>query len=145
MQWKQVLDRKPIIMQGELSIVSTRGAAAFAWDRDTIAHASRLVRPTQATAHLLGLSREQLERIGWAALLHDLGKIAIPRAILYRMYRKPLSQKEARAELQRCAGHQFGPLVVATFLQVMDEPGTSYSLVRPSSEEHESKTDRKTG
>jgi len=37
-----------------------------------------------------------------------------------RSYREPLSIAEARAELQHCAGTQFDPQVVATFLHVLD-------------------------
>ncbi len=38
-----------------------------------------------------------------------------------RPYRKPLSAAQARAELRRCSGSQFDPIVVAAFLQVLDE------------------------
>ena len=37
-----------------------------------------------------------------------------------RPYRLPLSDAQARAELQRCAGGQFDPQVVEVFLQVLD-------------------------
>jgi HD-GYP domain-containing protein (c-di-GMP phosphodiesterase class II) len=40
-----------------------------------------------------------------------------------RIYRKSLTPEEARAELERCAGHQFDPQVVAAFFRVLDEPG----------------------
>ena len=193
-----MLDRKPIIMQRELPIIYTRKAATFAWARDIIAHSYRLMGPAQAIAYLLGLSQDEVNRVGLAAFVHDLGKFAIPTAILYkpgplteeewiiirhhpefgcqmllhaggdwaslaplvlahherwdgsgypfglakkaialearilsvvdsydamisaRVYRKPLTHKEARAELQRCAGHQFDPEVVAAFLPVLD-------------------------
>ena len=37
-----------------------------------------------------------------------------------RPYREPISFEEARAELQHCAGTQFDPQVVATFLHELD-------------------------
>jgi response regulator RpfG family c-di-GMP phosphodiesterase len=37
-----------------------------------------------------------------------------------RPYRQPLSDEEARAELQRCAGSQYDPQVVEMFLHVLD-------------------------
>ncbi len=37
-----------------------------------------------------------------------------------RSYRQPLSDEEARAELQRCAGSQYDPQVVEMFLYVLD-------------------------
>lgn len=169
-----------------------------AWKQEIIAHGYRLVWPTRATAGILGMPAEQISRVGLAALLHDLGKLVLPRAILLkpgplsaeewtivhrhpelgaqilslagvrwaelgrivaahherwdgggyprrlageaiplearilsvvdaydamtspRVYRQPLSHEEARAELERCAGRQFDPVVVAAFLQVLD-------------------------
>ncbi|HET8846936.1 MAG TPA: HD domain-containing phosphohydrolase, partial [Ktedonobacteraceae bacterium] len=37
-----------------------------------------------------------------------------------RVYRQPVSEEEARAELRRCAGKQFDPEVVAVFLQYLE-------------------------
>ena len=62
------------------------------WKRDILAHGSRLVRPARATASILGLPAEQISRVGLAALLHDLGKLALPRAILLKP--GPLSAEE---------------------------------------------------
>ena len=63
-----------------------------AWKREILAHGSRLVRPAQATAGILGLPAEQISRVGLAALLHDLGKLALPRTILLKP--GPLSAEE---------------------------------------------------
>ena len=63
-----------------------------AWKRDIIAHGYRLVWPGQATASILKMSAEQITRVGQAALLHDLGKLALPRAILLKP--GPLSAEE---------------------------------------------------
>src|SRR5205085_11660073 len=38
-----------------------------------------------------------------------------------RVYHRPLTLEEARAEMQRCADHQFDPHVVTAFLHVLDE------------------------
>ena len=62
------------------------------WKRDILAHGSRLVWPAQATASILEMSAEQISRIGLAALLHDLGKLALPSAILLKP--GPLSAEE---------------------------------------------------
>jgi HD-GYP domain-containing protein (c-di-GMP phosphodiesterase class II) len=193
----------------ELLITYLSAVLTAAWDQTIMAHAYRLVRPAQATAYQLGLSQEEISRVGLAALLHDLGKVGIPKAILSkpgpltdeewaivqrhpetgcqillqaggiwgslapivaahherwdgcgyprrlakeaiplearilsvvdaydamispRVYQKPLSQEEARAELQRCAGHQFDPQVVAAFLRVLDEQMCSRVVVPP--------------
>jgi HD-GYP domain-containing protein (c-di-GMP phosphodiesterase class II) len=45
-----------------------------------------------------------------------------------RPYREPMSVADARAELRRCAGSQFDPLVVETLLSVLDEQEHEISL-----------------
>lgn len=189
------------MMPEELPLPLMTTVTALARHDNIIGHGYRLVRPAQATACVLGLSQKRVHQVGLAALLHDLGKIAIPKAILYkpgplnneewtimhrhpeigrqmllraggdwaslapivgahherwdglgyprglaeeriplearilavvdsydamisfRVYQKPRTPAEARAELQRCAGHQFDPRVVVAFLCVLDEQG----------------------
>ena len=173
-------------------------AAASAHDNGTNAHAQRMVQLAESTAHMLNRPEKEIRLITLAALLHDIGKIGIPDAILHkqgpltydewaimrrhpeigqqilaqaggifeqlahivathhehwdghgypamlaydaipmsarilsvvdaydamvsrRSYRDPMPVANARAELQRCAGSQFDPLVVKTFLSVLD-------------------------
>jgi len=172
---------------------------ALAWDRNIVAHAYRVMSLARITARRLEISQERISRLSLAALFHDIGKIAIPKAILdkpgpltdeewdmvrhhpelggqmllkaggdwaslapivaahherwdgrgypyglakdaipleariltladaydamisARVYQRPLTLEEARAEMQRCAGHQFDPDVVTAFLHVLDE------------------------
>ena len=55
-------------------------------DASTQGHSQRVVQYTLAIAHALGITnREQLQIIHYGALLHDVGKIGVPDAIL----RKP--------------------------------------------------------
>jgi HD-GYP domain-containing protein (c-di-GMP phosphodiesterase class II) len=195
------------MMQGALFSSLLADITALARERDIVGHAYRVMRLAQTIASTLGLSQERVERLGLAALLHDLGKIALPKAILYkpgplteeewdmvhrhpglgrqmlvsaggdwislapivgahhehwdghgyprglskdaiplearilaiadsydamispRVYQSPLTVEEAMAELQRCAGHQFDPQVVAAFLHLLDAQGI------PSAEE----------
>jgi HD-GYP domain-containing protein (c-di-GMP phosphodiesterase class II) len=199
-----------LMMDEELSIGNAWGEVMLAWDREIAAHSSRLVRPAQATGRLLGLTRDALYRLGLAALVHDLGKMAIPQAILSkpgplteeewlvmrrhpelgcsmllhagggcggvvsivlahherwdgggypygleqnaipvearilsvvdaydamtssRAYREPFTTEQARAELERCAGRQFDPQVVAAFLLVLDGEAQPQALVGSS-------------
>jgi len=51
-------------------------------DEETGAHLTRISRYTRVLAKHLGLPRDDVERIAVAAPLHDIGKIAIPDAIL---------------------------------------------------------------
>ncbi len=163
-------------------------------DLETCAHAQRLVGLAEAVGVSMHLKKEDLIVLRLAALLHDIGKVAIPETILqksgpldsrewalmrlhpemgqtilyhagglfaqiallvvahheawdgsgypvgligkeipllarilavvdsydamtsYRVYGKPLPVLQAYQELQRCAGHQYDPLVVHAFL-----------------------------
>jgi diguanylate cyclase (GGDEF)-like protein/putative nucleotidyltransferase with HDIG domain len=61
------------------------GALALALserDRGTGEHAEKVVALAGAVARRLGLDGEDVERIAAAALLHDIGKVAIPDSIL---------------------------------------------------------------
>jgi hypothetical protein len=55
-----------------------------AWKLDIIAHGYRLLWPAQTTASILEMSAEQISRVGLAAQLHDLGKLALPKPILLK-------------------------------------------------------------
>lgn len=51
-------------------------------DEETGAHLTRITHYTRALAQHLGLPKEDVERFAVAAPLHDIGKVAIPDAIL---------------------------------------------------------------
>ena len=59
-------------------------------DPYTAAHSRSIVELSEATAEELGVPRESRQRLEFAALLHDIGKIAIPKEIL----NKPASLTE---------------------------------------------------
>ena len=61
-------------------------------DDDTAAHTVRVGRVAQQLATALGMSAAAAELIGEAAPLHDIGKVAIPDAVLLK--RGPLSPEE---------------------------------------------------
>lgn len=73
-------------------VIRTFVAMAGAHDRSTGEHAYRMMRLAEATARKLGHPEEQMHIVRLSALLHDIGKIGIPDAIL----RKPgkLSDEE---------------------------------------------------
>lgn len=183
----------------EFATVRALIAAASARDNGTNAHSQRMVQLAETTARMLNQPEEEIRLVCLGALLHDIGKIGIPDAILHksgpltheewdimrrhpqighqiltqaggvfeqladivvthhehwdghgypgelaqdsipmsarilavvdsydamishRPYREPMSVTDARAELRRCAGSQFDPLVVETLLGVLDE------------------------
>ncbi len=59
------------------SLVSTR-------DRETADHCERVAHNCVVLGRRLGLSAEELNNLYWAGMLHDLGKLAVPEAILQK-------------------------------------------------------------
>ncbi len=76
----------------EQMAVQALTAAAVVHDRSTSAHAQRMIRLAEATARILGRPEEELHLIRLGALLHDIGKIGIPEAILHKP--GPLTEEE---------------------------------------------------
>jgi diguanylate cyclase (GGDEF)-like protein/putative nucleotidyltransferase with HDIG domain len=76
----------------EIVGVKALTAAAAAHDRRTNAHAHRIVQLAEATARKLQRPEEELHLIRLGALLHDIGKIGIPDAILHKP--GPLTEEE---------------------------------------------------
>ncbi|GAC1406564.1 MAG: hypothetical protein NVSMB49_26250 [Ktedonobacteraceae bacterium] len=184
-------------------------AAASARDYGINDHSHRMVALAEATARALHQSEEEIHLVRLGALLHDIGKIGIPDAILHkpgplteeewavmrlhpeigqkilaqaggvfialasivvahherwdgqgypaglaqdaiplaariltvidsydamtsrRVYRRSISPLAAREELQRCAGSQYDPEVVAAFLHVLDTHDIMGSMLIP--------------
>src|SRR6204780_3160877 len=74
-------------------------------DEDTGAHIERIGRFSTLLAERVGLERELCERLGYAAPLHDVGKVAIPDAILLKP--GPLTAEErAIVETHAEEGHR---------------------------------------
>jgi response regulator RpfG family c-di-GMP phosphodiesterase len=67
-------------------------------DREAYAHAYRVAALSVSIARTLGLPEEELAAIEHAGLLHDIGKLAIPEAIL----RKPAPLTAEEQALVRC-------------------------------------------
>jgi response regulator RpfG family c-di-GMP phosphodiesterase len=67
------------------STLNALTAALDARDRETSGHSRRVVAFSLRLGHELGLDREGLRALEFGALLHDIGKIGVPDAIL----RKP--------------------------------------------------------
>ena len=60
------------------------GAALEHRDDDTGGHTARVVELSVTLARRLGWKDERIKALRWGAYLHDLGKLAIPDAILYK-------------------------------------------------------------
>ncbi len=89
-----VTDEPMAVAQGETELFPDRravsstanalSAAASARDGDTDAHSHRMVYLAEATARALHLSDDEVHLVRLGALLHDIGKIGIPDAILHK-------------------------------------------------------------
>lgn len=78
-------------------------------DKETEGHSQRVTEMTVQLARLMGISEEEIVHIRRGALLHDIGKMGIPDAILL----KP------------------GPLTEAERDVIKLHPGYAYELLRP--------------
>jgi len=64
------------------SAIETLVNTLEAGDQYTTGHSQKVTKITMAIGQQLGLSPEELEELRWAALLHDVGKIAVDPGIL---------------------------------------------------------------
>jgi diguanylate cyclase (GGDEF)-like protein len=78
--------------QGSPAAVQALAAAIEERDNYTHEHSEEVVHLARGVAMILGLPTEQVERIAHAALLHDVGKLAVPNEILHK--RGPLTTGE---------------------------------------------------
>src|SRR6476660_2606364 len=76
------------------STLSTLALAIDAKDKTTHGHIQRVQKYARAIAEAMRLSEEEVTAIGAAALLHDIGKLAIPEYILSKT--GPLTAEEMR-------------------------------------------------
>jgi hypothetical protein len=93
-------------------------AALSAYDRKTRGHSERVRAFTDVIASEIGLSKDDQDRLRWAALLHDVGKLRVPRRIL----NKPGRPDDREWQLLR--GHpEAGERIVAPLLPWLGEWG----------------------
>lgn len=89
----RVEERTQALTTAQSEIVLRLGWAAEYRDDAMGEHARRVAATSERLAHALGLNGEEIRLIKEAATLHDLGKIAIPDAILLKPGR--LTEPEA--------------------------------------------------
>ena len=93
-------------------------AALDAREHETSDHSQRVVRVTLAIARRLGLPEKDLPDIGRGALLHDIGKIGVPDAILLKPGRLT---PEEWVEMRKHPQIGFNILGSVDFLQIPAE------------------------
>ncbi len=83
-------------------------------DQETLGHTRRVVQLTLRLAHALGIPENELEHIQHGALVHDLGKMAIPDNILLKP--GPLSPEE-KAIMHQHPGYAYSILSEIAYLR----------------------------
>ena len=78
--------------RGSPAAVQALAAAIEERDNYTHEHSEEVVHLARGVAMIIGLAAGQVERIAHAALLHDVGKLAMPNEILHK--RGPLTPEE---------------------------------------------------
>jgi two-component system cell cycle response regulator len=71
-------------MSARLQSAGVLRSALSEWDAELAGHTSEVAEFAVQVARRLGLDEDEIERVAIAADLHDIGKIAIPRAILQK-------------------------------------------------------------
>jgi HD-GYP domain-containing protein (c-di-GMP phosphodiesterase class II) len=97
-----------------INTIDAIAAAVDAKDSQTGGHSRRVARISQELAAHLGLSSETQEDIYLGALIHDIGKVGIPVAILTK--RGPLTE----AEMEVIRTH---PDIGRVIMETVDLPG----------------------
>jgi putative nucleotidyltransferase with HDIG domain len=90
-------------------------------DAYTRGHSERVSLFSVLLAKRLGLSADQREALNWSALLHDIGKIKIPEAIL---------QKQGKLTADEWTVIKNHPVYGAQILQPIEQLGESLSDIR---------------
>lgn len=98
---RQVKTRTAELASSRRELVHTLARAAEYRDNETAHHISRVGRFAGIVAHELGLPNELCDLMEEAALLHDVGKLGIPDAILLKPGK--LTEEEYETMKQHCA------------------------------------------
>jgi putative nucleotidyltransferase with HDIG domain len=93
-----------------LDAIETLNATVEAKDPYTAGHSARVQRVALAIGHELGLGDEELEALRLGGLFHDIGKIAIPDAILLKPARLTEDEFDRMKEHSAEGAHIVGKL-----------------------------------
>lgn len=97
--------------------------ALEAKDLYTRGHTERVAYFSEMIGDAMGFNGTQLERLRWAALIHDVGKLAVPRDLIRK---KARLTEEEYAQMQAHVHHVEDLLAEVEFLQPMVEIATNH-------------------
>ncbi len=96
---RALLENVGALEQAQAELIRAQEALLDGWvaaldlrDNETEGHTQRVTAVTVALGRALGLGTEELRQLRRGALLHDIGKIGVPDAILHKQ--GPLSEDE---------------------------------------------------
>ena len=118
-------EERPQASRAQGDVVDALAAALAERDRYTGEHSASVVDMAKTVAAALGLDEVEVERIGHAALLHDIGKVGVPDRILHK------GGRLAGEELELMREH---PLIGERILRAIPGMGSVARIVR---HEHE--------
>jgi HD-GYP domain-containing protein (c-di-GMP phosphodiesterase class II) len=106
---ERVRERTVELRRSELEVVRRLALAGEHRDTETGRHVERIAVMFHQLALAAGLAAEDAERMGHAAILHDVGKIAIPDAVLHKPGRftpeeRGIMERHAEAGSEMLAG-----------------------------------------
>lgn len=122
----EVQRQQSLLARQRLEVVFRLGMVAEHRDTETGNHVVRVAAYSRLLAEALGLSREQQRSILLAAPLHDIGKIAVPDAILFKP--GPLAPGEWAVMQKHCV---FGEQILRGRASVMTPLLNWYQLETP--------------
>lgn len=99
------------VRQAHEATLGTLLRALEAKDPPTARHVHRVARYSMYIGEELGLSAGRMERLRWAALMHDVGKLVVPRNLLHK------ADRLTRSEYEEVRRHE---TVSATILERID-------------------------
>jgi len=91
---ERVRDRTTDLRSANMDALHMLAVACEAKDHDTGEHVLRVKRYTELLAQELGFTSCEVQEFGYSAILHDVGKVHIPDAILAKP--GPLTEEERR-------------------------------------------------
>lgn len=108
-------ERQRHILQTVLSLAKVEEIK----DPYTRGHSERMRTYAVAVAQALGLSEREVEEVGYGAILHDIGKIAIPTEILHKPARLTSEEMQAMRQHPVVGQNIIGELDVLAGVQIL--------------------------
>ena len=90
-RYQKLIQERTKLQEANAQLLAAYEATIAGWsraldlrDRDTEGHSRRVTQLTEKLARALGMTEEEIMHLRRGALLHDMGKIGIPDAILHK-------------------------------------------------------------